>query len=107
MLQAFKGSEYRGKRLRFSAYVKTQNVEQWVGLWMRMDRSRQEGISFDNMQNRPIRGTNNWQKYEIVLDVPQETTGIFFGILLVGAGHAWLSDVQFETVSDSVPTTDS
>ncbi len=107
LMQAFKGSEYLGKRLRLSANVKTQDIEKWAGLWMRIDGSWKRRLSFDNMHRRPIRGTNDWQKYEVVLDVPQESVGIFFGILLAGAGHTWLSDVQFETVNDSVPTTGS
>lgn len=107
LTQAFKGNEYLRKRLRFSAYVKTQDVEQWVGLWMCVYASYQRVLSFDNMQGRPIRGTNDWRKYEIVLDVPQESIIISFGVLLAGAGYTWLSDVQFETVSESVPTTGS
>jgi hypothetical protein len=107
LMQAFKGSEYLGKRLRLSASVKTQGVEQWVGLWMRVDDADGKTLSFDNMQGRPIRGTTNWQQYEIVLDVPQEGVGIYFGVLLEGVGHAWLSNVHFETVSGNVPTTGS
>ena len=106
LMQAFKGSEYLGKRLRLSAYVKTQEVEKWAGLWMRVDGSWKRMLSFDNMHRRPIRGTNDWQKYEVVLNVPQESVGIFFGILLAGKGHVWLSNVQFETVSERVLTTD-
>src|SRR5207248_1648149 len=34
-MQMFDAMEYRGKRLRFSAYVRSENVEDWAGLWMR------------------------------------------------------------------------
>ena len=57
------------------------------------------------MQGRPIKGTTDWQKYEVVLDVPQESVAIAFGILLTGKGQAWLSEVQFEEVGAEVPTT--
>jgi hypothetical protein len=57
------------------------------------------------MQNRPIQGTRDWQKYEIVLDVPAKSTGIFFGILLEGKGQVWLNNVRFEVVGRNVPTT--
>ena len=105
LMQAFQGIEYRGKRVRMTGYAKAQAVENWAGLWMRVDGANQDSLSFDNMQNRPIRGTLDWKQYAIVLDVPQESTGIFFGILLAGPGQVWLMNVQFETVSSTVPVT--
>jgi hypothetical protein len=57
------------------------------------------------MQNRPLVGTLDWQPYEIVLDVPAEARAIAFGILLHGSGQAWLSEVRFEEVDESVLVT--
>ena len=105
LMQAFQGIEYRGKRLRMSGSVKAQEVEQWAGLWMRVDGDGGKTLSFDNMQNRPIQGTGDWKRYDIVLDVPAESVGIYFGILLAGKGQVWLSNVQFQVVGKEVPTT--
>lgn len=105
LMQAFQGSQYRGKRVRMIATVKTQAVQDWAGLWMRVDGKNHHVLSFDNMQDRPIRGTLDWKQYAIVLDVPQESTGIFFGILLVGPGEVWLANVQFAIVNNTVPKT--
>ena len=58
------------------------------------------------MQSRPIQGTRDWQKYEIVLDVPDNSLGIAFGFLLVGQGEGWVDDMQLEAVGQDVPTTD-
>lgn len=104
MMQMFKADKYRGKRMSFSAYVKSADVENWAGLWMRIDGSGQRMLGFDNMQNRPIKGTTDWQKYNIVLDVPQESINIAFGTLLCGQGQVWLSNVQFNEVAPDVPT---
>ena len=73
---------------------------------MRVD-GPQEGkhLAFDNMQNRAIKGTTDWQFYEVVLDVAPEATAIAFGVLLSGAGRVWLNDFQFEEVSNEVKTT--
>jgi hypothetical protein len=111
MMQMFKATGYLNKRMRFSAYVKSESIESWAGLWMRIDgpkpklRPKPKRLGFDNMQNRPIKGTTDWQKYEIVLDVPPESIAVAFGILLEGKGQAWLSAVQFEEVGTDVPTT--
>ena len=96
---------HRGKRLRMSGYVKTEEVEGWVGLWMRVDGESNQMLSFDNMQRRAIQGTTDWQRYEVVLDVPEEGTNIAFGILLSGKGKAWIGDLQFERVGEEVPVT--
>ena len=54
LMQAFRADHYLGKRVRFSAFVKTENVQDWAGLWMRIDKDS-ASIAFDNMQNRPIK----------------------------------------------------
>jgi hypothetical protein len=104
LMQEFRADHYVGKRVRFSAFVKTQDASGWAGLWMRIDKGATQ-LAFDNMQNRPIKGTTDWQKYDVVLDVPQDATGVFFGVLLGGTGEVWISNVKFEAVGPDVPTT--
>ncbi len=98
--------KYIGKRIRLSGYVKSKEVEDWAGLWMRVDGASTTSLSFDNMEDRPIKGTTKWKKYEIVLDVPENSTGIFYGIILVGKGQAWVDGLQLETVSNEIPVTE-
>jgi hypothetical protein len=105
MMQMFQANAYLNKRMRFSAFVKSEGVKAWAELWMRVDGPQQGSLAFDNMQNRPIKGTTDWQKYVVVLDVPQESVGIALGPLLTGKGQAWISQVQFEEVGTDVPTT--
>ncbi len=57
------------------------------------------------MGDRPIKGTSEWKKYDVVLDVPSNSAAINFGILLAGTGEVWVSNLKFEVVDDSVPTT--
>ncbi len=86
ILQSFDATEYLGKRVRMSAFVKADKIKDWAGLWMRVDGEGKENrtLSFDNMQSRPIKGTLDWKNYEIVLDVPEASKSITFGILLSG-----------------------
>jgi hypothetical protein len=105
LMQMFKADQYRNKRMRFSAAVKSDGVENWAGLWMRIDGPESKSLGFDNMQNRPIRGTSDWQAYQVILNVPQESVHIAFGILLSGKGQVWLSDVHFEEVTADIPVT--
>jgi flavoprotein len=105
-MQSFQATNYQNKRMRYSAAVKSEEVKEWAGLWMRIDGPVQgKLLGFDNMNNRPITGTTDWQQYEVVLDVPQNSTSISFGILLRGAGQVWISNAQFEEVGTDVPVT--
>ena len=109
MMQVVDAVDYTGKRMRLSGWVKAKSVTDWAGMWMRVDGggSPAKAIAFDNMQSRPIKGTRDWRQYDVVLDVAPEAKSISFGILLGGEGRVWLSDVKFEPVPTTVPTTES
>ncbi len=104
LMQSFRADHYLGKRVRLSAFVRTEEVQGSAGLWMRVDRGGKP-VEFDNMQNRPIKGTTAWRKYEVVLDVPPDATGIYFGTLLGQSGTVWINSVEFEVVSTAVAVT--
>lgn len=106
VMQMFKADSYLGKRVMLTGMAKSEAVEQWAGFWMRVDGRDERTASFDNMQDRPIRGTTGWTKYQIVLDVPPDGAYMALGLLLDGAGQIWMADVQFSVVSSSTPTTD-
>jgi hypothetical protein len=105
LTQAFRADAYRGKRLRMSAYVKTDGVERQSGLWMRIDGKAKTGLAFDNMMRRPIKGTTDWKKYEVVLDVPDDAEEIYFGFLVAGKRQGWVDDIAFDVVNHDVPST--
>lgn len=108
MMQSISANQYQGKRIRFSANVRSLEIDEsagWAGLWVRVDKGT-SSVAFDNMQKREIKGTSPWRKYEVVLDVPRDATGIAFGILLHGTGTVWINGGKFEVVDSSVPVTD-
>jgi hypothetical protein len=105
VMQSFAAADYLGKRVRFSALVKSAGVEGWSGLWMRIDDKNKPGAAFDNMQSRPIKGTTDWTPYSVVLDTSDASEGVFFGVLMAGKGQLWITDLRFEVVGTDVPTT--
>ena len=106
LMQQFTAEQYLGKRVRLSGLVKSHEVAEWAGLWVRVDKGRKM-VAFDNMQDRGIKATTDWRRYEIVLDVPKDATGIALGILLTGAGEVWLNGARFEVVGPDVAVTGS
>jgi C-terminal processing protease CtpA/Prc len=83
-------NNYSGKKITLTGYIKTENVtDGYAGLWMRIDPS----IAFDNMNKNGVKGTTDWTKYEITLEMnPEKTKQIVIGGLLVGKGKMWLDN---------------
>lgn len=104
MMQSFSSDRWKGKRIKLTCFLKTENVQK-CGMWCRIDNHSGDVIQFDNMENRAISGTNDWNLYSIVLDIPEESFSIHFGILLTGAGKVWVDDFKFNEVDVSVPST--
>lgn len=104
--KSVKPDDYFGKRVKLSGYIRTINNSGWTGMWMRVDGDQVDrSLQFDNMGNRPIKGTTDWQKYEIVLDVPVNSRAMYYGVLVAGDGEAKFSDVNLEVVGNDVPST--
>jgi hypothetical protein len=84
VMQDFRTDHYAGNRVRFSAFVKTVGVQDWFvdarGQRLQAARLRQHAGPL-------AEGNRNCQRYGIVLDVPEDATGIFFGVLLRGSGE--------------------
>ncbi|MBI1760643.1 MAG: hypothetical protein HYR56_04320 [Acidobacteria bacterium] len=106
LMQQFKADAYRGKRLRMSAWVKTETAADRAQLWLRLDALK--GMpGFDNMGKRPIKGVNDWRRYELVMDVPAEAVNIAFGVMSFGTGRVWVDDFAFDVVGGDVAETDT
>jgi len=106
-----------GKTVRFSGWIKTQNVASgYAGLWWRVDgQETGQILAFDNSESRIIdgspegnhgtlrgaTGTTDWTRYEIELPVAPQARNINFGVLFTGTGTAWFDALSIEL--DGVP----
>jgi hypothetical protein len=110
--QAFPADAFRGKRVRYSAMVRAENIadiqeEQGIGgLWLRVeDNNPAIAIMTDNMRDRGIRGSVEWIQVESVADIPENAGRILIGFWMQGQGQLWISDIRFEEVGPNVPVT--
>lgn len=93
---------YEGKKITLTGYLKTENVNGGAALWMRIDPN----LAFDNMQDRTIKGTTDWKKYEITLDYkPTEAKQIVVGGLLIGTGKMWIDNLQITIDGNTLANT--
>lgn len=104
MMQGFQATQYLGKRLKLSCFLKTEDASK-ASAWMRVDNALGDTVAFDNMHGRSITGTTDWNHYHIVLDIPAESSSIHFGVLLIGKGKVWADNFQFTIVDEKTPTT--
>lgn len=95
------GSLVAGKRIRFSGYIRSEDVtDGHAGLWWRVDGT--SGIiALDNMNDRGAVGTTEWKRYEINMTVDAAAKAVIFGALMPGKGTAWFDDLSLEI--DDIP----
>ncbi len=101
LMQSCNAEPFKSKKVKMSGYVKAENVGGWAALWLRIDGAEEgEILGFDNMADRAIEGSNDWSKYEIVIEVPDNSVRIAYGALLYGTGKIWIDQISFEEVTE-------
>jgi len=87
---------FEGKMIELKGYIKTENVKTgYAGLWLRLDGKEHKTIGFDNMNNRGVKGSTDWQLFSIKLHYKNdEVRDIHVGALLSGDGKAWFDHLE-------------
>jgi hypothetical protein len=101
LMQSCTRKDFNEKRIRMTGYIKSLDAAS-ATMWVRVDDFVDKVTAdFDNMMDRPISGTNDWTKCEIVFDATSRCS-ISYGFILGGTGKIWVDNVSFEIVDDSV-----
>ncbi|HYT92480.1 MAG TPA: serine/threonine-protein kinase [Gemmataceae bacterium] len=93
LMQRIPGQGLGGRELLLEAEMRTEEVREWAGLWLRIDGPCST-LFFDNMRDRPLRGSTGWSTQRLSVTLPRETTWINYGALLVGTGTVWIDNVR-------------
>ena len=107
LMQATVAHEYREKRVRFSGDLKSQDLKDWAGLWFRVLDASGKTLAFDNMQSkeRRLAADADWQRHDIVIDIPARAAIVLYGVTLNGTGKFWADGLRIEVVDQSIPVT--
>jgi hypothetical protein len=105
---------FLGKRVRISAMLKSANLANWAGIGMAGIAQNGKWVRFDTLsnqllngaRNRPLSGTTDWSRVEIVSDIPRDISQLMVGLQMKGSGRVWIDDAKIEVVGNDAPTTD-
>ena len=84
---------YSGDTLEFRGFLRTEDVSDFAGLWMREDQDG-DMVAFDNMQSRGLKGTTGWSGYSIKLPLHPGAQALLIGVLMSGTGKLWVDDLR-------------
>jgi RNA polymerase sigma factor (sigma-70 family) len=104
------GSPLMGKHICVTGWLKTTNVQNWASAFLIIMTPGFQSKGFsrvDDMANRPIAGTTDWQQVKFVTDVPDQPCAIYFGPDLYGPGELWGDDFQISLADPNDPITDN
>jgi pimeloyl-ACP methyl ester carboxylesterase len=87
-------AKYFGKEIEFKAWIKFQNVKDFMGLLIRIDDANHQTIAFKTMANDKINGTKDWAQYSIKLRIPDDAQTIYVASILSGPGTMWTDDAK-------------
>ncbi len=106
--QSFESAPYLGKRVRFSAWLMVEGIEDiegvegGAGLWIAVPMGN--GPMVDRMADRALKGWTSWEYRDFVVDVPAEGgVWMHIGFWAQGRGQMWVRDLNLEIVPDTVP----
>lgn len=102
--QIIDATNYRNKRIRFAAFLKTLDVEDRCGIYLCATNGVYPAANADMSIHSPLRGTNEWQQFSVVLEVLSDHQ-LNFGVILSGAGTVWIDAASLEAVGKDVAST--
>jgi hypothetical protein len=101
--QSFAAGRFRGRRVRFSAYLQNARIADRGSFWLAVRGDESAGLPGNEVVT--VTGTHLWDLAIIVVDIPADALQIGFGVSLQGRGALWADDFRVEEVSRFVPLT--
>lgn len=86
-------ADIAGKKLTFTAWVRSNDVAGQFGLWMRQD-GLAGPIDFVNNYALGLKEDQGWQEISVSTELVEHARQISFGLALIGTGTVWIDDVR-------------
>ena len=86
--------KYLGKEIEVRAWMKFEDVKQFVALMVKVADEEGNSLEFKSLQSKKIHGTKDWALYSVKGTLPEHGQFLIFGTILSGPGKLWTDDVQ-------------
>ena len=106
LMQQTRADSFRGKRIELSAHLRSRDVTNEAGLWIRAEDEAGAVLVFKNLQSSDghtsfVRENTEWTNARLVVDIPASAVSLYYGVQLEGPGCVWISHVQFSILGDA------
>lgn len=103
--QSIAATRFKGQRVEYSIHLRTGDAVPGAHIVFRAERADGRVLAFYNMAERWVRGTTDWKRFSVVIDVPEGAAVIFVGATLVGTGTLWMDDADLTSAPQGTPLT--
>jgi len=86
--------DFLGQTVELRGFLRTRDVSDFAGLWVREDGRLVKNLAFDDMRGRHLNGSNDWTQYSIKLPLDPLARQLWFGATLLGSGTLWVDDLE-------------
>ena len=104
-MQSLPADEWRGKRVRLTARLKSEAATQVQIVMDIVSGAAPERQTVQTMVTKPLFGTRDWHAQEIVMEVPADARDIVYGFYLRGRGMVFGDSFKLEAVGRNVALT--
>jgi hypothetical protein len=99
LMQNLPAASYNRRRIRPAAASRVEGQGTRAQMWLRLDRADNSVAFLENMGTRPVTSAE-WKTYDITTTVPEDASRIVIGVMLIGAGNAWVDDFSLEILDE-------
>lgn len=85
--------DFHGETIELAGMLRVQSVDGQGGLWLRQDGPAGM-LRLDNMADRGLSGSADWQRATIRMPLDPEARSLVFGALLSGTGTLWVDELE-------------
>lgn len=104
VIQTISSSNYIGKRIKLSAYIKTENVNDFACLVLCSNQNLDELWNDDEVISEDkktfLKGNHEYKKIECYLNVTDNFGNIVLGAMIKGEGKIWLDRFNLEIIEN-------
>jgi hypothetical protein len=94
IMQRFRADFLAGSTVRLEGDIRTQDVSEWAGLWLRADGEETPNIFFDNMSGHKVGGSIAWTRHAVEGRLPSDVAWLNLGVVLSGNGVVWADNLR-------------